>query len=160
MVCRQRGARFPLPAPHLICFLALLQNSCVANVSGWVSSHCTEVIRPLYLTPLRRCQKFSPWFLCLILRLYNSRDEHHRDLKNGLNYAGHLYHLQFHFQHTIPNYSKHTANAVKIYTSGQKKWAQNVWPGLYIICICLFYNPCLLVVMPQSVGNCDPSQAR
>ena len=29
------------------------------------------------------------------LRLYNSRDEHHRDLKNGWNETGYLYHLQY-----------------------------------------------------------------
>ena len=27
--------------------------------------------------------------------LYNSRYEHHRDLNNGLNEAGHLYHLRY-----------------------------------------------------------------
>ena len=33
-------------------------------------------------------------FLCLILSLYNSRYEHHRDLRIGLNESGHLYHLR------------------------------------------------------------------
>ena len=31
----------------------------------------------------------------LTLSLYNSRYEHHRDLNNGLNEAGHLYHLRY-----------------------------------------------------------------
>ena len=46
-------------------------------------------------TPWRRCQieQNLTHFLCLTLSLYNSRYEHHRDLNNGLNEAGHLYHL-------------------------------------------------------------------
>ena len=49
------------------------------------------------LTPLRRCQIWQPSPICQgsTLKLYNSRDERHRYLKNGLNKLGHLYHLQF-----------------------------------------------------------------